>query len=100
MEGRVDTAACLRAALSGLAAYGDRLGAVVLSGDLVNDGRDEQYAHLAELLAPALEDLACPIVPVMGNHGLWAALLISFIARGVTLGLAYPKLEAEADAPA
>jgi MATE family multidrug resistance protein len=38
------------------------------------------------------------LLPVMGNHGLWAALLISFVARGVTLGLRYPALEAEADA--
>ncbi|MGI3168588.1 MATE family efflux transporter [Pseudooceanicola sp. C21-150M6] len=40
------------------------------------------------------------LVPVMGNHGLWAALLISFAARGVTLGLRYPALEASADLPA
>ena len=40
------------------------------------------------------------LMPVMGNHGLWAALLISFVARGVTLGLYYPRLEAQADAPA
>ena len=33
------------------------------------------------------------LLPVMGNHGLWAALLISFIARGVTLGARYPALE-------
>ncbi len=33
------------------------------------------------------------LLPVMGNHGLWAALLISFIARGVTLGVRYPALE-------
>ena len=33
------------------------------------------------------------LVPEMGNHGLWAALLISFVARGVTLGLRYPALE-------
>ena len=32
-------------------------------------------------------------VPVFGNHGLWVALLISFIARGVTLWLKYPALE-------
>jgi len=25
--------------------------------------------------------------------GLWTALLISLIARGITLGLCYPKLE-------
>ncbi|NSX54436.1 MATE family efflux transporter [Parasulfitobacter algicola] len=28
-----------------------------------------------------------------GNHGLWIALLISFIARGITLGSRYPALE-------
>ena len=33
-----------------------------------------------------------------GNHGLWAALLIMFVVRGVTLALRYPSLEAEADA--
>jgi len=33
------------------------------------------------------------LLPIMGNHGLWAALLISFIARGVTLGARYPALE-------
>lgn len=34
------------------------------------------------------------LLPLLGNHGLWLALLISFIARGVTLGLRYPALEA------
>ena len=28
-----------------------------------------------------------------GNHGLWAALMIFFSARGITLGLRYPALE-------
>jgi MATE family multidrug resistance protein len=36
------------------------------------------------------------LLPLWGNHGLWVALLISFIARGVTLGLRYPALEAGA----
>lgn len=36
------------------------------------------------------------LLPVMGNHGLWAALLISFAARGITLGARYPALEASA----
>ncbi|MQQ09978.1 MATE family efflux transporter [Epibacterium sp. SM1979] len=36
------------------------------------------------------------LTPVFGNHGLWLALLISFVARGVTLGLRYPALEARA----
>ncbi|MBW4710382.1 MATE family efflux transporter [Roseobacter sp. YSTF-M11] len=34
------------------------------------------------------------LLPLLGNHGLWLALLISFIARGVTLALRYPALEA------
>lgn len=36
------------------------------------------------------------LLPLLGNHGLWLALLISFIARGVTLVLRYPALEARA----
>jgi MATE family multidrug resistance protein len=38
------------------------------------------------------------LVPVWGNHGLWAALMVLNLARGVTLGLRYPKLEAAAEA--
>lgn len=33
------------------------------------------------------------LLPVMDNHGLWAALLISFAVRGITLGSRYPALE-------
>ncbi|MBV7410508.1 MATE family efflux transporter [Maritimibacter sp. DP1N21-5] len=38
---------------------------------------------------------AVPLVAVWGNHGLWAAYLVSYAARGVTLGLRYPALERE-----
>jgi 3',5'-cyclic AMP phosphodiesterase CpdA len=38
--------------------------AVVLTGDLVNDARPEEYAALAELLAP----LEMPVLPLPGNH--------------------------------
>ncbi len=34
------------------------------------------------------------LVPAFGNHGLWASLIVLNIARGVTLGLRYPRLEA------
>lgn len=33
------------------------------------------------------------LIPTYGNHGLWAALVISFVARGITLGARYPALE-------
>ncbi|MEJ1999223.1 MAG: MATE family efflux transporter, partial [Maritimibacter sp.] len=34
------------------------------------------------------------LVPLLGNHGLWAALLISYVARGLSLWSRYPALEA------
>ncbi|MDA5557843.1 MATE family efflux transporter [Shimia sp. MMG029] len=36
------------------------------------------------------------LVPSFSNHGLWIALLVSFVARGVTLGARYPALEVKA----
>ncbi|MEO1276588.1 MAG: hypothetical protein AAFV96_14795, partial [Pseudomonadota bacterium] len=33
------------------------------------------------------------LVPTFGNHGLWAALMVLNIARGVTLFMRYPALE-------
>ena len=36
------------------------------------------------------------LVPWFENHGLWMSLLISFLARGVTLAMCYPKLEVRA----
>ncbi len=35
------------------------------------------------------------LVPAYGNHGLWAALMVLNIARGLTLGWRYPRLEAQ-----
>jgi MATE family multidrug resistance protein len=40
------------------------------------------------------------LLPAFGNHGLWVALLVSFAARGATLGVRYTALERAADAPA
>ncbi|MEM9474518.1 MAG: MATE family efflux transporter [Pseudomonadota bacterium] len=50
------------------------------------------------VISAVIYALACGVlIPPFGNHGLWIALLISFIARGVTLGLRYPALEAAAE---
>ncbi len=35
------------------------------------------------------------LVPAFGNHGLWAALMVLNITRGLTLWLRYPRLEAQ-----
>ncbi|MEC7762409.1 MAG: MATE family efflux transporter [Pseudomonadota bacterium] len=36
---------------------------------------------------------AVALVPAFGNHGLWAAYIISYAARGLTLAARYPALE-------
>ncbi len=36
---------------------------------------------------------AAALIPLIGNHGLWAAMLISFLARAASLGARYPALE-------
>ena len=51
----------------------------------------------AMILAVAVYALSLAILlPRFGNHGLWASLMILNVARGVTLGLRYPALEARA----
>ena len=59
------------------------------SGDM----RNMMVLSLAAYIVAALI-----LVPWLGNHGLWLALLVSFVARGVTLGLRYPALERAAQA--
>ncbi|HET9067301.1 MAG TPA: MATE family efflux transporter, partial [Amaricoccus sp.] len=40
------------------------------------------------------------LLPRFGNSGLWAALMILNVTRGVTLALLYPRIEARAAASA
>ena len=40
-----------------------------------------------------------PLMTAFGNHGLWLAMLWSFVVRGITLGLRYPALERAAVRP-
>jgi Icc protein len=72
--GIVDTAAALRVAVADLAARRPAPDVVLLTGDLVDAGRPEEYALLRALLAP----LACPIYVIPGNHDDRAALRAGF----------------------
>jgi 3',5'-cyclic-AMP phosphodiesterase len=62
--GRVDTAAAARRLVAALEAFAPRPDIVVISGDLVDGGTAEEYAHLLELLAP----LTIPLLVTPGNH--------------------------------
>ncbi len=72
------------------------VGAWMLDGIFIGatQGKDMRNMMFLSLLV-YLAALAA-LMPVFGNHGLWVALLISFVARGVTLGARYPALEARA----
>ena len=53
----------------------------------------------AMLISVAIYALALLVlVPWLGNHGLWGALMVLNLARAVTLAVAYPGIEAEARA--
>jgi len=75
------------APLLGVAAF--MLDGIFIGATATRDMRNMMAASFA-VYAVALALL----VPVLGNHGLWLALLISFVARAITLGLRYPALEA------
>lgn len=62
--GRVDTAHFLQQAVQAVRRLKQAPQAVVLTGDLTDFGRAEEYAHLRELLQP----IDCPVYLLPGNH--------------------------------
>ena len=68
----------------------------MLDGIFIGATRTRDMRNMMLLSALIYGAALALLLPVLGNHGLWAALTISFIARGVTLGLRYPALEAGA----
>lgn len=72
--GIVDTAALLEQCVADVLALPQRPDAVIVTGDLVDYGRPDEYALLAELLAP----LTMPLYLMPGNHDERAALRASF----------------------
>ena len=61
---RVDTAGALRRCLSAIARLRPAPDAVVVTGDLVDMGDAEEYAHLREIL----DELPMPYYLLVGNH--------------------------------
>jgi Icc protein len=62
--GRVDVAGCLERAIDHLAALQPRPDAVLITGDLTNDGDAAVWAELTAVLAR----LDAPVYPLPGNH--------------------------------
>lgn len=65
----------------------------MLDGIFIGATRTREMRN-AMLISVAIYVAALAILlPAFGNHGLWAALMVLNIARGVTLGMRYPALE-------
>ncbi|MEM9499560.1 MAG: MATE family efflux transporter [Pseudomonadota bacterium] len=70
------------------------IAAYMLDGIFIGAARAADMRNMMAISLGIYVLAALALVPGFGNHGLWLALLISFVARAVTLGLRYPSLEA------
>jgi len=68
----------------------------MLDGIFIGATRSRDMRNMMALSFAVYAVAVVVLMPLYGNHGLWLALLISFVARGVTLAWRYPALEAQA----
>jgi MATE family multidrug resistance protein len=74
------------APVTGIAAW-------MLDGIFIGATRTRDMRNMMAVSAGIYAAAALPLMAAFGNHGLWLAMHVSFVARGVTLGLRYPALE-------
>lgn len=65
----------------------------LLDGIFIGATRSRDMRNMMLLSAALYFALVAALMPVFGNHGLWAALLVAYVARAGTLALRYPALE-------
>ncbi|SEQ61105.1 multidrug resistance protein, MATE family [Loktanella sp. DSM 29012] len=70
----------------------------MLDGIFIGATRTTDMRNMMIVSAAVYFAAVIPLMAAFGNHGLWLALLLSFIVRGLTLGLRYPALERAARA--
>ncbi len=74
------------------------VGAYMLDGIFIGATRTVDMRNMMLVSTVLYFAAVWMLVPLMGNDGLWAALVVSLVARAVTLGLRYPALERSAEA--
>lgn len=76
-----DTARNLRAVARAIAGLRLDLAAVLITGDLADDGLIESYEHLRDLIDEVLTPLGAPVLLALGNHDSRDRFLDVFAAR-------------------
>ena len=69
------------------------IGLTMLDGIFIGATRTADMRNMMAIATVIYALAAWALMAPLGNHGLWIALLISYIARGLTLGWKYPGLE-------
>ncbi|MEM6889726.1 MAG: MATE family efflux transporter [Pseudomonadota bacterium] len=70
----------------------------MLDGIFIGATRSRDMRNMMAISFAVYWIAALILLPILGNHGLWIALIVSFVARGLTLGVRYPALEASVGA--
>lgn len=65
----------------------------MLDGIFIGATRTGDMRNMMIISAVVFFAAVGPLMQAYGNHGLWLGLILSFVARGATLGLRYPALE-------
>lgn len=68
LHGHIDTVSQLRKTLARVEQSAQRFDALVLSGDLTDQGQPEAYTLLREIVDPVAERLGAPVILTGGNH--------------------------------
>ncbi len=74
------------------------LGAYMMDGIFIGATRTADMRNMMLISATVYFAALWVLLPLYGNHGLWLALTISLVVRGVSLGVRYPALERSAEA--
>lgn len=72
------------------------LGAWMLDGIFIGATRTRDMRNMSAVSLAVYLAAVFALIPLFGAHGLWAALLISYVVRGLTLAWKYPALERHA----
>lgn len=73
------------------------LAAYMMDGIFIGATRSRDMRQMMQVSFAVYAMAAWGLTQTLGNHGLWLALIVSFVARGITLALRYPALERAAE---